>query len=417
MDVVREDLKKKKQRDRLIYGIAGVAVLVVLTVLIYRLEPAAPKVSSTAIWTDTVERGEMVRQVRGPGSLIPEEFRWVNVSVDGVVEQIILQPGVEVQPGSVILELTNPELQQRLEDARLAYSAAQAQLNDTRVQLESAILSQEAATAAVESDFREAEIDVKANEALGTEGLISDNELERSRIRKEQTERRLTIERQRLSKSRDSLTAQMESRRAAVDQARALLMLREQEARSLQVKAGISGVLQEVPVEVGERVSPGTPLARVAQPDRLKAELRIAETQAKDLSIGLPAQIDTRNGIVEGRVARIDPSVREGTVTVDVDLTGELPRGARPDLSVDGTIQLERLENVLHMRRPTFGQAGSTVELFKVQDDGETAVRVPVLLGRTSVDTVEVVEGLEEGDEVILSDTSQWDEADRLEID
>ena len=417
MDVVRTDLKKKRQRRRIIYIATAIAVVALLTVFISQLEPAAPVASSKSIWSRPVERGSMLRQVRGPGSLVPEEFRWVSVSVDGVVDQIYLQPGVEVEPDSVILELTNPELQQRLEDARLAYSAAQAQLNDTRVQLESALLNQRSQTAAVESDYREAELQVRANERLAEDGLIPDIDLERSHIRSEQLDQRLAIERQRLAKAQESLEAQLDSRRAQLDQAAALLELRRQEARSLEVRAGISGVLQEVPVEVGQRIAAGTPLARVAQPDRLKAELRIAETQAKDIQIGLPAMIDTRNGVIEGEVVRIDPSVREGTVTVDVALTGELPRGARPDLSVDGTIEIERLEDVLYMRRPTYGQAGSRIELFKIQEDGETAIRVPVQLGRASVDTIEVVEGLQEGDMVILSDTSQWDDVDRLRIE
>jgi len=417
MDVERKDFKKKRRRRRILYGTITAAAVILLTVGLSRLEPAAKSVSRQSVWVDTVERGSMVRRVRGPGSLVPEEIRWITASVDGRVEQRLLEPGVEVEPDTVILELTNPEVEQSLEDARLALQAAQAKLKDLKVQLESDLLNQRAQAAAIESDFEESKLRVEANEALDKDGLIPEIDLKTSRIREQQLQKRVDLEKERLAKAQDSVEARLDSQKAELSQAQALLQLRRQELASLTVRAGIAGVLQEVPVEVGERVQPGTVLARVAKPDELKAELRIAETQAKDIQIGLPAEIDTRNGVIAGKVSRIDPAVQEGTVTVDVELTGALPQGARPDLSVDGTIQIERLDNVLYVGRPTYGQANSRVELFKLIDDGKMAVRVPVQLGRASVDTIEIKEGLEEGDQVILSDTKQFDEENKIRLE
>ena len=417
MDIERPDLKKKRQKRRILYGAIIVVALIAVTYGISSLEPAAMSVSRQSIWPGKVERGTMIRQVRGPGTLVPKQIRWITTSVDGRVEARLLEPGVEVQPDSVILELINPQLEQQLEDARLALGAAEARLADLQVQLESDLLNQQAQAAAIESDYQESRLEVEANEELSKDGLIPEIDLKRSRIREEQLERRVGIEGQRIQKTRESILSQMAAERAQLAQARALYALRQDQAASLQVRAGISGVLQEVPVEVGERVQPGTVLARVARPSELKAELRIAETQAKDIEIGLPARIDTRNGVIAGHVSRVDPAVREGTVLVDVELDEALPPGARPDLSVDGTIQIEKLEDVLYVGRPTYGQANSQVELFKLVEDGEMAIRVPVRLGRASVDTIEVLEGLEEGDEVILSDTSQFDEVDRIKLE
>lgn len=416
MDIERPEFKKKRQRRRILYGALVAVALIVVTYGISSLEPAAMSVSRQSVWTGKVERGTMIRQVRGPGTLVPKEVRWITTSVDGRVENRLLQPGVQVEPDTVILVLTNPQLEQQVEDARLALNAAEARLADLRVQLDSALLNQQAQAAAVESDFQESSLEVEANEELSKDGLIPEIDLKRSRIRENQLERRLDIERQRLDKAGESILSQMAAERAQLAQARALYSLRQEQAASLQVRAGTQGVLQEVPVEVGETVQPGTVLARVAKPTDLKAELRIAETQAKDIEIGLPARIDTRNGVVAGHVFRIDPSVREGTVLVDVEIDGDLPPGARPDLSVDGTIQIEKLDDVLYVGRPTYGQADSQVELFKLIEGGKMAIRVPVRLGRASVDTIEVVEGLQEGDEVILSDTSQFDDVDRIEL-
>ncbi len=417
MDIERKDFKKKRRNKRIIYGVVGVVVLVLVTLGISSLEPAAMSVSRQSVWVGEVQRGSMIRQVRGPGSLVPEEIRWITTSVEGRVEEIHLKAGVKVEPDTVILELTNPQLEQQVEDARLALNAAKADLLDLKVRLQSDLLNQQASAAAIESDYSEAELQVEANETLDQDGLIPKIDLKRSRIRSQQLEKRVNLEHQRLDKARESLQAQLDAQKAQLAQAEALYKLRRQEVDSLRVRAGLSGVLQEVPVEVGERVNAGTVLARVAKPEDLKAELRIAETQAKDIEIGLPAKIDTRNGIVPGHVSRIDPSVHEGTVTVDVALEGALPPGARPDLSVDGTIQIEKLDDVLYVGRPTYGQANSQVELFKLIDDGNMAVRVPVKLGRASVDTIEVVEGLDVGDKVILSDTSQFDEVDRIKLE
>ncbi len=417
MDVERKDFKKKRRQRRIVYGVLAAVALTGVTWGVMSLEPAAMSVSRQSVWVGEVERGTMVRQVRGPGTLVPKEIRWITSSVAGRVENRLLQPGVEVEPDSVILELANPETEQLVEEARLAINAAEARLVSLRVQIENSLLNQQAEAAIVESAHSEAALQVEANEELGRDGLIPEIDLKRSRIREDQLERRLAIERQRLAKTEESVESQLASARAELDQARGLYQLRRQQGESLTVRAGISGVLQEVPVEVGEQVPAGTVLARVARPGDLKAELRIAETQAKDIEIGLPAVIDTRNGVVRGHVARIDPAVREGTVTVDVELDEALPPGARPDLSVDGTIQIEKLEDVLYVKRPTYGQADSRVELFKLVEDGDMAVRVPVQLGRASVDTIEVVEGLEVGDEVILSDTSQYDEVDRIKLE
>lgn len=416
MDVERKDFKKKRRRKRILYGTLTAAALILVTLGISSLEPAAMSVSRQSVWVGEVERGTMVRQVRGPGTLVPKQIRWVTSSVNGRVDERLLDPGVQVEPDTVILELTNPEIEQQLEEARLGVEVAETRLAEQRVQLESELLRQQAEAAAIESQFSEAELSVEANEELAKDGLVPEIDLKTSRIRAEQLQRRVDIESQRLAKARESVQSSLAAQRSQVAQARALYELRRQQVGSLTVRAGISGVLQEVAVEVGERVQPGTVLARVAKPEDLKAELRIAETQAKDIEIGLPARIDTRNGVVAGRVSRIDPSVREGTVTVDVEIEEDLPPGARPDLSVDGTIQIERLEDVLYVGRPTYGQADSRVELFKLVEDGEMAIRVPVQLGRASVDTIEVVEGLEEGDEVILSDTSQFDEVDRIRL-
>ena len=417
MDVERKDFKVKRRRRRILYGAITVVSLSLVTWAIWSLEPAVMSVPRQSVWVGEVDRGTMIRQVRGPGTLVPKEIRWITTSIDGRVENRLLEPGVRVEPDTVILELTNPQIEQQLETARLEVDAAQAQLADLGVQLESALLNQQAEAAAVESEYHEARLEVEANEELAKAGLVPEINLKSSRIRAEQLERRLGIERQRLDKTRESIQSQLASERAQLAQAQALYQLRREEVASLSVQAGIAGVLQEVPVEVGERVQPGTVLARVAKPQDLKAELRIAETQAKDIEIGLPAAIDTRNGVVRGRVSRIDPAVREGTVTVDVEMTEALPPGARPDLSVDGTIQIEKLDDVLYVRRPTYGQADSQVELFKLIEGGDLAVRVPVQLGRASVDTIEIVGGLEQGDEVILSDTSQFDEVDRIRLE
>ncbi len=418
MDVKREGVaRKKKIRGAIIAGVvfAGIAAI---SFALSRLEPAAPSVNRATVWMDGVKRGEMIRQVRGPGTLevLPEAITWVAARTRGRVDRRVLLPGVEVEPDTIILELSNPELEQELRDAEYQLRAQQAELADLRVTVESQLLNQQSIATTVASDYRQAQLQAEADTRLHAEKLIGELIVKRSQVRAEELATRNAIEQQRLEIASASVDAQLAAKRATVEQFRALYTLRRSQKAALTVRAGISGVLQEVPVEVGQEVTPGANLARVAQPDKLKAQLRIAETQAKDIEVGQKAIIDTRNGIIKGKVIRIDPAVQEGTVTVDVELIGELPKGARPDLSVDGTIELERLNDVLYVGRPAYGQAESTIGLFKLLDDGETAVRTQVRLGRSSVNTIEVIQGLNEGDQVILSDTSAWDAYNRIRL-
>jgi HlyD family secretion protein len=348
--------------------------------------------------------------------VVPEAIRWVAARTRGRVERRVLLPGVDVKPETIILELSNPELEQELGDAAYQLRAQEAELADLRVRLESQVLNQKAVAAGVESLYNQAMLQAEADEKLLAEKLIGDLILKRSKVRAEELATRNQLEQQRLQIATESVEAQLQAKRATVEQFQALYDLRRSQKQALTVRAGIDGVLQELAVEVGQEVTPGANLARVAQPDKLKAQLRIAETQAKDIEVGQKAVVDTRNGLIDGEVMRIDPAVQEGTVTVDVALVGALPKGARPDLSVDGTIELERLADVLYVGRPAYGQAESTVGLFKLLEDGETAVRAQVKLGRSSVNTIEVLQGLSEGDEVILSDTSAWDAYDRIRL-
>ncbi|MFQ5790245.1 MAG: efflux RND transporter periplasmic adaptor subunit [Acidobacteriota bacterium] len=415
MDIKREGVARKRRIRRLIYSALGVAAVLLITLALSRLEPAAPTVSRATVWMDTVKRGSMLRQVRGPGTLVPVEIRWIAARTDGLVERITL-PGIEVDGDTVLIEMSNPELEQAALDAEYQLRAAEAQYEDLRVRLESQLLNQRAAAASVRAEFKQARLQAEADQDLHDQGLIGDLTLKLSQVRADELAIRHDLEQKRLEIASESVEAQLAAEKARVEQVRALRELRRSQVRALKVRAGIAGVLQQVPVEVGQQVTPGTILARVAQPEKLKAELRIAETQAKDIELGQRASIDTRNGIIEGRVMRIDPAVIEGTVTVDVALDGPLPKGARPDLSVDGTIELERLEDILYVGRPAYGQAESTIGLFKLREDGDTAERVQVRLGRSSVSTIEIREGLREGDQVILSDTSAWDAYDRIRL-
>ncbi|MCP4654469.1 MAG: HlyD family efflux transporter periplasmic adaptor subunit [bacterium] len=416
MDIARPSRKKQILRRRILLGIAGAAVLVLITVGLGSLEPAAYSVERASLYTGTVVRGEFPRLVRGPGNLVPEEIRWIAAQTNGRVDRIVIRPGALVTAESVILELSNPELEQSAHDAELALRAAEAEYTNLRVQLESQLLGQQANQARVNADYEGALLRAEADSELFGEGLIPDIEARLSKLNSDQLTVQHEIEQELLEKMKESIAARLAVSRAGLEQSRALYELRISQLDALRVRAGISGVLQQVPVEEGQQLTPGTNLARVARPEKLKAELRIAETQARDVLIGQLATIDTRNGEVEGRVARIDPAVQQGTVTVDVALPDELPKGARPDLSVDGEIELERLEDVLYVRRPPFGQPNSTVGLYKLSPDGETAVRVPVKLGRGSVSNIEIIEGLEVGDEIILSDSTQWDEHDRIRL-
>jgi HlyD family secretion protein len=358
----------------------------------------------------------MVRQVRGLGTLVPEDLRWIAAPSTGRVERIVLRPGVTVSPDSLILELSNPQLEQELQEAALKAQAAEATLANLRIQLQNDTLQQRATLAAIEADYKKAQMQSEMNDALAKRQLVSELVRRQAQLDAEQLAIRSRLAQEQLAARSDAGTAQIAVQQAAVDQARALLQLKTRQRDDLFVRAGISGVLQAVTAEVGQQIAPGTNLALVADPSRLKAEIKIAETQARDIQIGQVAVIDTRYGFVNGRVARIDPSVQNGTRTVDVTLEGDLPRGAVPDLSVDGTIELERLDDVLYVGRPASGHENSQVSLFKVEPDGTHASRTTVMLGRTSVNTVEVREGLAVGDRVILSDMSAWDGVDRVRL-
>ena len=416
MDIQRPDQTKAKRKKRIIYGGIAAAVLVAITIGLARLKPAAPTVDANILWPDTVKRGQMIRQVRGLGILVPEEIRWIAARTQGRVDKIVLRPGARVTTDSVILELSNPDVEQRAADAESQLKAAEAELLNLRVQVQSSVLQAEATAASAKEAFERSKLQAEVNDRLAADGLISDLELRLSKVVAEQAATRHSIEQRRFQFAKDTIEPQLAVKQAEVERFRAQAKLRREELDALKVRSTMDGVLQLLPVEVGAQVQPGTNLARVADPSRLKAEIRIAETQAKDIQIGQSAQVDTRNGVVDGKVARIDPSVQNGTVTVDVQLTGELPRGARPDLSVDGTIELERLENVVYMGRPPFGQENSTVGIFKFDADGVYATRTQVKLGRSSVNLIEVVSGLQPGDRVILSDMSQWDANDRVKI-
>ena len=396
--------------------LAAVCSLAGITIGLARLKPAAPGVDRATILIDTVKRGEMLRQVRGIGTLVPQQVRFIPAPAQGRVENVLVQPGEVVSPGTVIVELTNPQLSQEAHDVEFQVKAIEADTDNLRVRLQGERMTQQAAVAGVQSEYSQAKLQLDTDEALAKEGLIPELNLKLSRVRVQELGNRLRIEQERLGINAKSIEAQITAQKARVEQLRALARLRRSQFASLRVIAGTAGVVQEVSVQVGQQVEPGVNLARVADPTTLKAELRVAETQAKDILIGQTAAVDTRNGVVPGHVMRIDPAAREGTVTVDVALDGPLPQGARPDLGVDGTIELERLSDILYVTRPAFGQGQSTVGMFRLEEGGQGAVRVQVKLGRYSVSTIEVLEGLREGDQVILSDTSQWDSYDRIRL-
>jgi HlyD family secretion protein len=416
MDIPRSGQAEKRRMRRNILIVAGIAVISLVTFGLSRLEPAAPTVAKETVWIDTVKRGEMLRQVRGPGTLVPEDVRMISAPVEARVERIPALPGVEVQADTVLLEMSDPQIAQAALEAEAQLKAAEADYNDLKAQLESQILNQQAQVSAAESASAQANLQEEADEKLAKDGLIPELNLKLSRLKARQLGKQAQIERQRFTQGKSSSAAQLAAQRARVEQMQGLYALRRRQVESLKVRAGIAGVLQELPVQVGQSVTPGTLLARVAQPTRLKAELRIPEVLAKDVVRGQSAAIDTRNGIIPGHVMRVAPSSQDGTVIVDVALDGQLPKGARPNLSVDGTIEIERLPNVLYVGRPSVGQANSKIELFKVNEDGKTAQRVQVELGRTSVNTVEIVRGLNVGDRVILSDTSAQDGYDKIRL-
>jgi HlyD family secretion protein len=420
MDVKRPQRKNRRRVKLAVYATLCVLAIALITYGLSRLERASPSVARATVLTDTVKRGQMLRQVRGLGTLIPEEIRQIAAPVEGRVEQKFVKPGESVTPGTVLVELSNPTLRQAAVDVEYQIKTAEADLNNLRSRLQSDLMTQQSTIAQIQSEYSQAKIQLDTDEQLGKEGLVPVLTLRISRVKVEQLANRVAVEQKRVGTNKSSAEAQIASQQSRIEQLRAQLRLNQEQVASLQVRAGTAGVLQEVTVEVGQQITPGTNIARVADPTSLKASLQIPETQIKDIALGQPASIDTRSGgaVVPGRVQRIDPAARNGTVTVDVQLEGALPQGARPDLSVDGTIELERLDNVLYVGRPASGGgAQASVSLFRVEADGRTAVRVPVKLGRASVNTVEVVDGLREGETVILSDTSQWDGVDKLRLD
>ena len=416
-DIARDPgiLKRKRQRQ-IALGVVALLVVIGVSAALARMEPAAPTVERSMVLMDTVKRGSIIRQVRGVGTLVPEDTRWIPALTEGRVEEILLRPGAQVTPDAVILQLSNPQVEQDASAARLALRSAEASLANLRVQLRNERLTQESQVATVNADYQQAKLDAESREALAKEKLIGALELRQAQIKLETMRTRLDIEQRRLASADESIDARINVQQAAVDGARALMELQDSRLRSLQVRPGFAGVLQQVPVEVGQRVAPGQNLARVANPTQLKAELRIAETSARDVEVGQLAEVDTRSGIIAGRVSRKDPAAVNGSVLIDVSLTDALPRGAVPDLSVDGTIQLERLDNILYVARPSLGQDESTVGLFRLRRDSNNADRVQVKLGKSSVNSVQIVSGLEEGDTVVLSDMSQWDSVDRVRL-
>lgn len=416
MDIPRPNAAKEKRRKRIITASIAAVVLIGITFALSRLKPAAPTVDRNLVWIGTVARGPMVRQVRGLGTLVPEDIRWIAARTEGRVDQIILRPGATVKPDSVILVLSNPSVVEAAISAASELKSAEAELANLKMTLQKGVLDAEAALANAKSNFETNSLQAEVNNDLFKDGLVSNLELRRSKVAAEDSSTVYDIQKKLYAFTQESIAPQLAVKEAEVDRIRAQAKLRQDEAGSLHVCAGMSGVLQVLPVEVGAQVQPGANLARVANPTKLKAEVRIAETQAKDIQIGQTASIDTRNGIVAGHVSRIDPSVQNGTVTVDVSLDGPLPQGARPDLSVDGTIELERLNDVIYVGRPAFGQEQSTVGIFKLDPDGNYATRTQVKLGRSSVNTIEILSGLKPGDRVILSDMTQWDSNDRIRL-
>jgi HlyD family secretion protein len=419
MDISRPDLKAKKKRRQIVTIAVMVLAVAILTILVRRLKPAAPTVDRSTIWTDSVKQGPMLRQVRGLGTLKPREdaIRQIPAQTDATVVRILMLPGSNVTPDTALVQLSDPQVTQAAVDAQLALKAAEADLKNTAVKLQSDLMAQKSTAATVNADFEQAERQAKTDQALFKLGVVSGLAYQNSQGNADQLSTRHDLEEQTVAINEKAIESQLAVQRAKVDQAKALADLKQHQLDALTVRAGIAGVLTDLPLAAGQRVTAGTMLATIVEPNQLKAELKIAETQARDIEIGQPASVDTHNGIIQGTVSRIDPAVQNGTVTVDVKLIGEMPQGARPDLSVDGTIDLQRLANVLYVGRPAFGDENSTINLFKVDPDGKGAERVQVKVGRASVTSIQVLQGLHEGDTVILSDMSRWDNTDRIRLD
>jgi HlyD family secretion protein len=407
----------QRGRKQLLYGGLAVLGLALATLGLRSLKPAAPSVDRAAVWIDSVQRGPLLIEVRGPGTLVPERVRWISAVTAGRVEKRLAEPGQEVNPETELLELSNPDVQLEALESERQLTVAQGDRVNLRTNLETTRLNQEGNVAAAKSAYLDAKRNAEASTDLAQKELISSMEASRAQDRVVELQTRYEVEEKRLAVMTEATDSQLRLQDAQVARLRAVVDFQRERIRSMKVMAGAHGILQELPLEVGQWAQSGAVLARLVEPGRLKAVLRIPETQAKDLTLGQPAAIDTRNGVVKGAVARIDPAVQNGTVTVDVRLEGEMPRGARPDLSVDGTIQVERLDNVLHVGRPAYGQANSTVGLFKLSPDGKEATRMNVRLGRTSVNTVEVLGGLQPGEKVIISDMSRWDGVDRVRVE
>jgi HlyD family secretion protein len=419
MDIALPNAARDRNRRRLIYSAALLVVIGGTTLGLSKLKPAAPTIERAQVWLGTVERGDMVRQVRGTGLLVAEQALWIPAACAGRVQNILVLPGSAVKADTILVELNNPEVEQAVFNAEWQLKAAEAELANLKVQLQSQHLTQEATVANAHSAARGARLDADVNDTLATNGLVPEITVRQTRAKAEDAQRLFEIETERLKISAEAATAQQAVQDAKTEQLRAELQLKRRQAESLKVRAGIDGVLQKlgdtVPLQVGQQLAAGAPVARVADPTRLKAEVKIHETQAQDIQLGQVAVVDTRNGTVAGQVSRIDSAVQNGTVTVDIKLGQPLPKGARPDLSVEGTIELERLDNVIYVGKPVMADANAEVMLFKLTSAKE-AVRARVKLGRSSVTTVEVVQGLQPGDQIILSDMSQWQRHDRIKL-
>jgi HlyD family secretion protein len=418
MDIARPEFKTQKRRRQLFILAALILSVAASSVAVSRLKPAAPTVERGTVWTDTVKRGPMLRQVRGLGTLVPtqEAVRQIPAETEATVVRIHMLPGSQVKADTILLQMTNPQTEQAAVDAQLQLKAAEAEYQSLRVKLESDLMNQKAGAATVHADDAQAQRQADTDKALYELGVISGLAYKSSRGKADEFTTRNDLETQRLAANERAIESQMTQEQAKVEEMRTLAQLKQRQLDALKVRAGIDGVLVDLPLQVGQHVLPGTMLAKVVEPEHLMATLKVAETQARDVQIGELASIDTHNGLISGTVMRVDPGVQNGTVTVDVNLTGKLPKGARPDLSVDGTIDLERLDNVLYVGRPAFGQENSTVSLFKLSPDGQGALRVPVKVGRASVNSIQIIEGLREGDAVILSDMSRWDHTDRVRL-
>jgi multidrug resistance efflux pump len=419
MDIARPEFKLQKRRRQIAWLAGGTVLLIAVTIGVSRLKPAAPEVERSTVWTDTVKRGSMLRQVRGLGSLMPSQdfTRQIPAETEATVVRIHMLAGSQVKADTILLEMSNPQVEQAAVDAELQLKAAQAGYQSLSVKLRSDMMTQKAGAATVTADYSQAKLQSETDKALFDLGVISGLAYKTSKSKADEFTTRNNIEDQRLNINQKAIQSQMAEQQAKVDEIRALAELKQNQLDALKVRAGIEGVLVDLPLQVGQHVLPGTMLAKIVQPDHLIAELKVAETQARDVQIGQPAMVDTHNGTIAGSVMRVDPAVQNGTVTVDVKLTGELPKGARPDLSVDGTIDLEHLDDVLYVGRPAFGQESSTISLFKLNTNGKGAVRVPVRVGRASVNSIQILEGLHAGDTVILSDMSRSDNADRIRLD